>query len=156
LEHQRHMLVEALGDAARASEVRYPGIDADALDGLDTALDLAQRREVIVDLPAIGRAERACEAREILADRVEDAAVLMRERHALLGGAAVAEQALEDEPRIILGRQRLGRRSPRERVEVYAAVAVLALSGQEIQIDRELERRQHGVAAEHSCCELIG
>src|SRR5690606_3163203 len=86
----------------------------------------------------------------------EDAAVLMRERHALLGGAAVAEQALEDEPRIILGRQRLGRRSPRERVEVYAAVAVLALSGQEIQIDRELERRQHGVAAEHSCCELIG
>ena len=70
--------------------------------------------------------------------------------------AAVAEQALEHDARIVLGRQRRRRRGPRQRVQVGAAVAVLALPGQEIEIDGELERRQRRALAQDRRRNLIG
>ena len=71
-------------------------------------------------------------------------------------GPAVAEQPFEYHPRVVLGGQRRRRRRPCERVEVGAAVAVLALAGEEVQIDGELERRQCRVFAQHRRRDLIG
>ena len=65
------------------------------------------------------------------------------ERGAAVGGAApFAEQALEDDPRVGLGRQRRRRRRPREVVLIDAGVAVVALADGREQVHRHLERRQ--------------
>ena len=69
---------------------------------------------------------------------------------ALRGRPAVAEEPLEDDARIVLGRKRRRRRAPRERVHVDAAVAVLAVAREMIQVEAQLERRQRGVFAEHA------
>src|SRR5690606_5157566 len=139
LVHEPDVLAEGLRNAARPLERRQAGRLAGRLGGLDAPLDLAQGVEVVADLAAVGRAERAREAREIRRHGIENAAVLSRAREALLVRAAVAEQALEDEPRVVLGRQRARRRTPRQRVQVNAAIAVLAHAREEAQIDRQLE-----------------
>ena len=64
------------------------------------------------------------------------------------GGVAGAEEPLEHEPRVRLGRQRLGRRLPRHRVHVRARVAVVARADDVVAVDRDLERRQLRVAAD--------
>ena len=126
------------------------------LDGLDTALDVAHGLEITLDLGSVGRPERAVETREILGHRIEDAAVLFRAGLALLRRATVAEQALEDEPGIVLGRQRRCRRFPRDGIQIRAGIAVLALARQKVQIDAQLERRQNDTLADYPGGNLVG
>ncbi len=102
------------------------------------------------------RPELARQAREIGADEVENAAILARLCRALRIRAAVAEQALEHDSRIVLTRDRSRRRAPRQRVQVDAAVRAVAHAGEHAEVDRKLERRQHGLLAEHLRRQLIG
>ena len=67
---------------------------------------------------------------------------LLQRRATVGGAAALAEQALEDDARMRLGRQRRRRRRPREVVLIDAGVAVVALADRLEQIHRQLERRQ--------------
>ena len=67
---------------------------------------------------------------------------LLQRRAAVGRAAALAEQPLEDDPRMRLGRQRRRRRRPREVVLVDAGVAVVALADGLEQVHRQLERRQ--------------
>ena len=62
--------------------------------------------------------------------------------------AALAEQALEDDARMGLGRQRRRGRRPRQIVLVDAGVAVVALAHRGEQIHRQLERRQPRLLAD--------
>ena len=84
----------------------------------------------------------------VAADRIENAAVLARPRQPLLGCAAIAEQPLEHDPRVVLGRERRRRARPRQRVHVDAGVAVLALPAEEVQVDGQLQRRLRRVFAD--------
>ena len=155
LVHQLHVLVEPLRHALGTIQRRQLGLGT-VLDGLDSPFDLADRIDVFRQLGAVGRSEPPLQTGEVLEHRIENALVLARLGGAPRRGAAVAEQPLEHDARIVLGRQRRRRRGPRQRVQVGAAVAVLALPGQEIEIDGELERRQRRLLAEHRRGNLIG
>ena len=72
---------------------------------------------------------------------------LPQRRAALGGAAAFAEQPLEHDARMRLGRQRRRRRRPRQVVLVDARVAVVALPDRLQQVHRQLERRQLRLAA---------
>ena len=72
--------------------------------------------------------ERCAKPREVRGHRIEDAAVLARLGRRCVVRAAVAEQPLEHDARVVLGRQRRRRRPPRQRVQVDAAVAVVAVA----------------------------
>src|SRR5205823_12440748 len=76
-------------------------------------------------------------------------------RGAPFGCSPLAEQPLEDNPRVVLGRKRRGRRAPRQRIQVGAAVTVLALSAEEVEVDRELERWEYGLLSQLRCGDLI-
>ena len=90
------------------------------------------------------RAERRLQLREIGRHRVENALVPLRLRDPLLRCPAISKQPLEHDTRIVLGRQRRRVGAPGKRVQIRAAVAVLALSAEEVEIDCQLERGQRG------------
>ena len=110
------------------------------------------------DPRAVGRPERALQAREILVDAIEQAPLLPHAVEPLFRRAALAEQPLEHDARVVLDRKRRRRRLPRHRVHVGAAVARLALAAEhEIELRRDqLHRRQHGLLAELRRGNLIG
>src|SRR5437588_851670 len=68
-------------------------------------------------------------------------------------GAAVAEQPLEDDLRIVLHRQGRGRTLPRDRVAIRAAQAVAAAERR--VLDHHLERWERRVLADVLRRELI-
>ena len=71
------------------------------------------------------------------------------QRRAAIGrAAALAEQPLEDDARVRLGRKRRRRRRPREVVLIDARVAVVALTDRLEQIHRQLQRRQQRLLAD--------
>ncbi len=67
---------------------------------------------------------------------------LLQRRAPVGRAAALAEQPLEDDARMRLGRQRRRRRRPGEIVLIDAGVAVVALADRLEQVHRQLERRQ--------------
>ena len=148
LEHQLHVLVEAPGNAGRPVETGERLIGPAPLRALDAPFDLAHGVEILADAGAIARPEILLQPRQVGHHRIEKTAVLACLRLTLRRGAAVAKQPLEDEPGIVLGGKRRRRRSPGQGIEVGAAVAVLALPGEEVEIDRELERGQRRGGAE--------
>ena len=95
-----HVLLEGRGHAVGPGEGRQVDVVA-ALGVLDAALDLAHRVEVVAELAAVAGAETRPQAARVLADEVEEAAVLPRPHrpHRGVGGVAVAEQPLEDAAR---------------------------------------------------------
>ena len=94
--------------------------------------------------------ERTC----FLEHRVEEAALLPDAGAPLLGAAAVAEQALEDDARVNLGH--VGRRlaAPRDGVDVEA-VAGIARSLRR-RVERHLDRGDSAVVAQMPGGDLIG
>ena len=66
----------------------------------------------------------AFHGRLLLRHRIENAAILADARQALFTRRAVAEHQLEDDARVVLHRQRRGRRAPGDRVVVGAAEPV--------------------------------
>ena len=111
---------------------------------LDAPLDVANRVEVLDQLGAIARAERALQRRRLLDHRVEDALVLLDASAPRLRirAAAVAEQPLEHRARVVLRRQRRVRAAPGDRVGVGAGEPDVAGARRLAGLDGQLERRQ--------------
>ena len=122
---------------------------------LDATLDFAHRIKVFGRPGAIARPEARLQSLHVLRDRIENATVLSHLRATTLGGAAFAKQPLEHDAWVILGRQRGCRRPPRNRIEVCAAVAVLTIADQIVDVDREFEGRKRSLAAELGGCQLV-
>ena len=96
----------------------------------------------MTDPGAVGRAELVSQPGDLVGDRVEQAGPLLQRGPSVGGASPFAEQALEHDPRMGLGRQRRRRRRPREVVLIDAGVAVVALADGREQVHREFERRQ--------------
>src|SRR3954454_24048545 len=118
------------------------GCRALLLGGLDAPFDVTNRVEILGELPAIGRTEAALQPGDVFHQRIENAAVFLPSDAARrrVGARRIAEQPLEDRPRLDLDRQRRRRGSPRERVAVCAAVTRVAGAEEVIRIATELER----------------
>jgi hypothetical protein len=127
-----------------------------ALDGLNAPLDLANRVDVVPDFRAVGRAKRRQQAAQFFRDGIENAPVLARLPEPLGRRASIAEQALENHARVVLDGHRRGRRAPRQRVQIDAAVPVVAASREITEVDPELERRERSVLPERVRRDLIG
>ena len=155
IEHQLDVLLPDLGHAWRAIDSRYRRLGVLTFRALDAPLDLPDRVEILIDLRPIAGAELPLQAGHVGHDPVEDAGVLLQLRAPPLRGSAVAEQALEDHPRIGLGRQRRGRRRPRQIVLVRAGVAVVAVADLRDQVDAELQGRNGRVAPDGAGGDLV-
>ena len=140
VEQQPDVLGVRLGDADRPGEVRQLGVAP--LGELDAALDGAHRVQILGDPRPVAGADLAPQPGQIVADGVEDAAVLAKLRPPLRRRAAFAEKPLEDDAGVVLHRQRRRRVAPRDGVHVDAAVAVLAVADEEVAVYRQLQRRQ--------------
>ena len=153
---QPHVLVERIGNADRPidfgqlSRALFLGL-------LDPPLDVAQRLEIVAHFRVVGRAEPLLKLPHARGHRIENAAVLAETRcaHARIGAVARPEQPLEHDARIVFRHQRQGRRQPRQRVAVRAAVARIAGSHQVVVVDGELQRRQLRLALERSRRNLV-
>ena len=154
--HQPDVVLEVVGNADGAGQGRQLRVGALRLRQGDAALEGADGVEVLIEPGPVALPDGALEVREVVGDRVEDAAVAPHLGDALLGRAPVAEEPLEHHPRVVLHRQRRRRRAPRDGVQVDAAVAVLAVADEPVEVDGELERRQRRVAADVLRRELVG
>ena len=154
VEHQPDVVFPDRRHAGRPIELRQRRGVA-LLRTLNAPLDLAHRVEILTDLDAIARAQLAPQPRHVGGHPVEDAAALLELRASPLGAAAVAEQPLEDDARIGLGRQRRRRRRPRQVVLIGAGVAVVAVADLRDEVGADLERRNLRVAADGSRRDLI-
>ena len=156
VEHEVRVLLEAGGDAGRLHHVGQLAV-ALALGDLDAALDVAHRVEIACELRAVAAAELPLQVGDLGADRVEDAAVAAQgaQPRLGLGGADRPEEVLEHRAGVGLHRQRGVLVAPREGGAVGAAVAVLALPGEVVGLERQLERGELGVLAQVAGRELV-
>src|SRR4029077_16210305 len=115
---------------------------------LDLPLDLANAVEIMIDANTIRYAHALLEPRDVSAEGIEQAGATAPRVAARGRVAALAEEALEDDARVRLGRERGGRRRPGEAILIHARVAVVAHASERVQVHRELERRQLRLAAD--------
>ena len=134
--------------ADRPIEIRQRLVGRAGFRLLDAALDLADGLEILADPGAILGSELRLQARDVVAHRVEQAGPSPQRGAPIGRAAALAEQPLEDDARMRLGRERRRRRRPREVVLIDARVAVVALADGLEQIHRQLERRQQRLLAD--------
>ena len=109
------------------------------------ALDLADAREILVQLAAVLGIQLLRQRAGIVADEIQDrslALLPMREASAALLRRAVAEQPLEHQPRIRLRRHRRRRRPPRNVELICAGIAAVATAGVPHGVARQFERRE--------------
>ena len=155
VEHQSRVRTEIFRDPGGTLERRQL-----AVGGLvrrpQAPLDLSHRLQVLVHAGAVGRPHRPLQGGDVRGHVIEDAAVPAHLGAALGGGAAVAEEALEDHGRVPLGRKRGRGRSPGDRVEVGAVVAVVAVADHVAAVDGQLQRGQRRVAPERGGGDLVG
>ena len=150
-------LLVVVRNRARPLHVRQLHGDVLFLGALDAPLDVADRREVLVELPLVACAERPLKARQAGGDVIEHALLAFEPGHPVCrrGAFAVAEEALEHGARVDLAGQRAGLRAPRHR-HVRARVARVAVAGERRLLERELERRKLRLLAEFPCGDLVG
>jgi len=130
IEHQVDVLGVQHGNAGRLVDGRLEARHV-FLGLLDALLDLADRRQVFVELASIRRTEIRREPRRALADEVEDAPAVLHAARARLGreaGVDVPEQPLEDEARVRFRRHGGRRTAPRNAVGVRARIAGIAVA----------------------------
>src|SRR5882724_1126589 len=113
------------------------------LHAFDALLDLAHRVEILVDLAAVGRSQRALQLIGVRKNVVENALSVPLPLGAagrILAGLEAREQALERRARIDL--RRIGRRrgAPGDAVAVGAAIAGVAVADHASVLAAELDR----------------
>ena len=150
IEQQLQMLIEPGRNANRPLRHRQRRVGILLFRRLDAPLHLAHGVQIFRDSRAVAGAERSLEAREILIDAVEQAALPLHPIDPLFSRASFAEQPFEHDARVVLPGQRRCRRLPGHRVHIRAAVARLALAAQhEIDFRRDqLHRGQDRFPAE--------
>jgi hypothetical protein len=154
IEHQLDVLLERVGDSKRALGQRHVELRAVLFRAFDALLDGPHGLEVLGELHAVARPERALKTLHLIGHRIENAARVPRPREPLGGGAPLAEQAVEHHARLRLHRERRRRRSPRNRVGVETVRAAVARNRRR-GLDGELERRQLRVTAQRVRRDLI-
>ena len=82
------------------------------LGALDLTLDLTHTVEILIQARAIGNAHALLEPGDVLSERIQQACPIAQRGAARVRIAALAEQALEDDSRMRLGRKRGRRRRP--------------------------------------------
>ena len=157
VEHHLDVLAERGRHARRGALDHRQLLVRLGLGPLDAPLDVAHRREVVAELGLVGRPEPLPQPRHLAGHRVEDAPVLAPTRAPRLGigGGAVAEQPLEERPRVALHRQRGRGRAPGQGADVGATEAGVAGAGELGQADAHLERGELGLPAEHLRRDLV-
>src|SRR6516165_10674816 len=80
---------------------------------LDSALDLAHSLQVLADPSTVGRSELVLQSRDLVGNGIEQTRALLERTAAFGGASALAEQALEYDPRVRFSRKRGRRRRPR-------------------------------------------
>src|SRR5262249_58220170 len=114
-----------------------------------TTYDLPHPPQIPLELPLASAPDGHAKPRQAGGDVVEHA-LLAGEPYrarARVGAVAVAEQPFEDRARIDFSRQRAGRAAPRHR-HVRARVPGIAVAGQRLRLESQLERRELRVPAE--------
>ncbi len=146
-----------VGDGGRPIQVRERCRVVLRLGQRNPALDVADRFEIFGNLPPVADAQALLETRQARRDVVEHALLFLEPRGARLrvGAVAVAEQPLEHRTRIDFRGQRTARSTPRHR-HVRAGVARVAIAGERLRLQPELERCQLRVSAERAGGDLIG
>ena len=142
IEHQIQMIFPARRDARGMIDERQLLI-ALRLGNLDALFDVANGVEVFGELRPIALRKNPLKARHFLADRIEHAALLAQPRAPRLWirAGAVAEQALEDHTRVVLGGQRRVLTLPADGVRVRTREPGVAGARRLAGLDGELERR---------------
>jgi hypothetical protein len=141
--HQLEVLGEIGGDAVGLLHVRID-LRVVLLGFFDLALDLADRRQIFVELAAVGGAEVGFQLARVVADEIENAAAIQifaragrgRQRH------AVAEQPFEKRARVEHRRQRLGLALPGQIIGVSAGITRVAIAGLARIFHAQFERRE--------------
>ena len=145
VEHQVQPLVERRSDRHIGQIERA---EIPLLHLLHAPLDLADAFEVVAELGAIRRVQRALQIGRLLRDQVENAGVLLRDGLALLRGIALTEEPLEQLARIGFHRQRRRRRPERNRAAEAAPVVAVAGTTSASSLRCDLERRERRVLAD--------
>ena len=124
---------------------------------LDAAFDIANRVRVFVDFVLVLRPEFLLQTRKLFVDRIEDALMLLHPRFASrpVRAARIAEEALENGPRVVFHRQRLRRAAPRQRMRINAAQVARAGAGIGGGIHGQFERRHLCLFAEMTREQLV-
>ena len=76
---------------------------------MDLTLDLPDAVEILVDADAVGRPDHPLEARDVFAERIEQAGPASQRRLTLGEGSAHTEEALEHDARMCFRRKGRGR-----------------------------------------------
>ena len=156
VEHQLRVLFVCVGHARR---LRHFGQVAAALllGHLNPPLDVANGVEILIEPGAVAGPDFPVQFGYALGQGVEQAAVLADalEPHLRVGGADVAEEPLEHQPRIGFHRQRRVRVAPGDGARVHATEADVAGTENVVFVEREFERTELGFPAEPARHELV-
>src|SRR5262245_59064951 len=106
IEHELRVVGKLRGDTYGSIEVAQFGICCRVLGAFDLAFDLTNTIEILINAHAIGNAHALFEPCNIDAERVQQTSSIVQPRSARGGIAALAEQALEDDAGMRLGRKR--------------------------------------------------
>src|SRR6266850_296222 len=110
IEHELRVVAERCGNPYRPIEVGRRVVRCRSLGTLDLLLDLTNTVEILIQAHAIGNAHALLEPPDVDAERIQQASSTLERRAAHGRIAALAEQALEDDARMRLGRKRGGGR----------------------------------------------
>src|SRR5262245_26866824 len=112
VEHELRVVAKLRRNTYRSIEVAQLGIRCRVRGAFDLPFDLTNTIEILINTHAIGNAHALLEPRDVDAERVQQASSIVQSRATRGGIAALAEQALEDDARMRLGRKRSRRRRP--------------------------------------------
>src|SRR5262249_44527936 len=150
-------LIETRGNAKRRGEVGRDGrFRILSLGLLDPTFDFSNGVDVLTDARAIPGPQGLLQARDAIPDPVHNTAIAPYPFELASGVASITEQPLEDNPGIVVHRQRRCRVTPGNRIEIRTTLAVLTLAARRIHSgDHVLERGQHRLAPEHLSSHLV-
>src|SRR2546422_3028704 len=102
IEQQLRVIGERHRYTNRSLQIGYGIFRRPRLGALDLALDLANAVEVLINATAIGYSHSPLEPRDIVVERIEQAAPALQRSAPSGGGSAFAEEALEHNARMRL------------------------------------------------------